>query len=142
MSSFIVSNECMSNVINGLYWNHGFKEMYRHQIHKKMNLDNYDKDSDLAYQDFGNKLFELNQKAVMARYPEDKTNYAQIHKFEWKDRSVSDLQFLKSVQCLMYQCSEGDVPNTELYKWLEVLERCLMAHIINKMPEYNQAAWS
>ena len=51
------------------------------------------------------------------------------------------IQVFKSVQCLLYQCSEENVPNQPLYKFLEELENLIARHIISEMPEYEKAQW-
>lgn len=127
----------MNNIVNGLFWNHRFKDMYGSLL-RKMNLNEAD-----DYEELGNKLFELNGDAVTQRYPEDHSDYVQVHRFKWVDQPVKTIQFLKSVQCLIYQCSEGDVPETELYKWLTDLENCLKSFVIEQyIPEYHKAEWS
>lgn len=137
MSSFIVSQRCMNNIINGLFWTHSFKNAYG-SLYKEQNLIE-SKD----FEAFANKLWKLNQAAVTQRYSKsDNSEYAKIDEFVWdNDSTPSKLQFLKSLDCLHYQCSEGTVPKRKLYKWLERVIRCLSNHIISSMPEYNKAEW-
>lgn len=135
MSSFIVSTECMNSIINGLFWKHQFKDMYSGS-YREQNLNEL-KD----YKKLAKKLYLLNQKAVEQRYPDDTSDYAELPKFEWIDKTVSDMQFLKSLQCFRYQCYEGNVPQTKLYKWIEGLIHNVMNYIIDKMPEYSKAEW-
>lgn len=138
MSSFMVSTDCMSYIINGLFWNHGFKNFISTSILDQQNLHEY-KD----FRNLADRLFEMNQKALLQRY-DDKpdSDYVKIPKFEINDKPVSDLQLLKSLQCLSYQCCEGNVPKTKLYKWVETIIESLKSYIISKMPEYDKAKWS
>ena len=138
MSAFMISEECMGNIINGLYWTHDFKNLYS-GVYKEKNLFE-EKD----FESLAESLFLLNQSALIQRYPNDKadSDYIQIPKFKWKDKTISIYQFLKSVQCLKYQCTEGDIPEKNLYKWLDELEKCLMSFIINRIPEYDKAKWN
>jgi len=48
---------------------------------------------------------------------------------------------LKSLQCLIYQCSEGSVVKTGLYKKLIEVKNDLQDLIISDMPEYKKAVW-
>lgn len=102
MSSFMVSSNCMSNIINGLFWNHNFKNL-NSSIYSEQKLNQSNDFKKLA-----KRLFLLNQAALMYRY-DDKPNsdYFKIPKFIWKDKEVSVYQVLKSLECLRYQCSEG-----------------------------------
>lgn len=126
----------MNNIIEGLYWNHAFKNRYP-SLYKKMNLDCGSK----GFRDFAEKLYLLNQAAVMQRYPSYRSEFIQMPKFEWVSAQVTDIQLLKSLRCLRYQCSEGTVVDEPLYLWLENVINCLMEHIISKMPEYDKAKW-
>jgi GH43 family beta-xylosidase len=131
MSSFIVSQECMNRIINGLYWTHDFKDI-NIAWYMQYNLEN-SKDFEL----FGNRLFRLNANAVSQCYG----STVRAPKYKWTDDTISIFQFLKSVQCLIYQCAEGDVIDTSLYRDLVLLEKKLMHHIIYHMPEYKEAEW-
>ena len=51
------------------------------------------------------------------------------------------IQSLKHVQCYLYQCNEGNVPDSSLYKDVEKLQNGLIWEIISNMKEYNEATW-
>jgi hypothetical protein len=50
-------------------------------------------------------------------------------------------QALKSLNCWHYQCAEGDVPNTELFKGFSEIIHAIEGAIVSRIPEYDQAAW-
>ena len=54
---------------------------------------------------------------------------------------MDKIQLVKALQCLHYQCSEGNVPETKGYKELENVIREVVMSIIYSMPEYDQAEW-
>lgn len=137
MSAFMVSNECMNNVINGLFWNHQFKD-WNSEIYKEQNLNDSEDFEELAI-----RLFTLNQSALIQRYPNEKadSDYIQIPKFEWKGKTCNIYQTLKSLHCLHYQCSEGEIPEEPLYKWLDKVISALESYIINRLSEYEKAKW-
>ncbi|KKK51532.1 hypothetical protein LCGC14_3114020 [marine sediment metagenome] len=137
MSSFIVSISCMQNIIEGLFWHHQFRERYGN-LYEKQNL--YHESGDFNV--LAENLYLLNQAGVMQRYPDKPdSNYVKIPKFNWRNKPVNDMQLLKSLQCLRYQCCEGDIDKEPLYKWLQDMISCLMDFIIDKMPEYDKAKW-
>lgn len=136
MSSFMISTDCMDNIINGLFWKHEFKNMHS-SLYEDQGLMKAEDFRKLAY-----RLFELNQKALMQRYNEKKgASYNKIPDFKWEDKKVSNMQFLKSMACLRYQCSEGSVPRTKLFKWLSRVIDAYQSHVIYKIPAYTKAKW-
>ena len=51
------------------------------------------------------------------------------------------IQSLKHVQCYLYQCNEGNVPDSSLYKDVEKLQNGLIWEIISNMKEYQESTW-
>lgn len=104
--------------------------------------------SEESLKDLGKKLLELNIRAFKDRYEDRQVQEDGIavdeEEFEL-DRNAghcSKMQLLKSLQCLMYQCSEGDIPESSLlYKRMEEAENRLMQEIIDELPEWKTAKW-
>lgn len=101
-----------------------------------------------------NALSEMNCNALNQRYMhDDKAEPEQFPKnynrFEiagnYKDGAfeipTSYYQLLKSIDCYMYQCSEGNVPNSALYKAVEDIRATLVNWIIRNTVAYNNAYW-
>lgn len=86
---------------------------------------------------FGQMLCDLNADAIEARYRE--RDGIGEYKYAFKD--CRPIQIFKSVQCLMYQCSEGDVPNRKEFKALQMLRQMIADKIIGELPEYESATW-
>ena len=54
----------------------------------------------------------------------------------------SRVEALKALRCVIYQCSEGDIPDTSLlYKRMTDRANALCREIVSDLPEYEQAAW-
>lgn len=136
MSSFIVSHECMNNIINGLFWNHEFKNMYRYILED----EGYKRSED--FERLAKDLFNLNYDAVDCRYDE-KNERESAKSFIWvnPETNLSEFQVLKSMRCLRYQCSEGDIPETKLFKLLCELIDAWKSFVIDMIPEYEAAKW-
>lgn len=85
-------------------------------------------------------MAELNRQSVNIRYGEHEI--ADNICYEEKLYRATLIQVYKSLQCYLYQCCEGEIPETSnLYK---ALQRACgnMAHcIVSRLPEYEQAAW-
>ena len=136
MSAFIVSEKCISVIIYNLFWNHDFKR-YHHifEDYGYITAEDFDR---LAME-----LFRMNREAVKQRYEEpDDSDYIKIPKsVNWDEGKLDQYQTLKSMHCLRYQCTEGDVPETKLYKFLDEIIDQWADFIIEQIPEYQEARW-
>jgi len=87
----------------------------------------------------GLALRRMNAEAVGQRYDEaPEADDAYQYRSE---TAPSAVVFLKSLDCLLYQCSEGDVPERRLYKALEAIQARVCAHVARNLPEYDKARW-
>lgn len=105
------------------------------------------------YVDFLFELHELNCEAVEARYqhhgPCDRVvNFKEVEVMvaELKPRlSLSPTaawsQALKAIDCYLYQCSEGDVPERELYQKIEKLSSLIAGDLARNTKAYDDAPW-
>lgn len=108
-------------------------------IDKAVFLFNEDR---LAAQDLdklGNDLWRLNAEAVAIRYREPVTEPGE---YRWKGRAFSKVVAFKGLQCLLYQCSEGEIPQTsELYRRCNEKLNATAREIVEVLPEYEKAKW-
>jgi hypothetical protein len=91
----------------------------------------------------GQAMFQLNVIAVDARYGSGEAKRFRPLDYHYEvPESVPLVQVLKSLQCWLYQCDEGDVPQTALYMLFDnVVQLYLMTEIIDALPEYQNAYW-
>jgi hypothetical protein len=68
--------------------------------------------------DLGAALFALNICAVEARYGEGQAKEFRDLDYQFSLETASPRQVYASIKELQYQCAEGDVPETALYKLL------------------------
>jgi hypothetical protein len=134
MSSFLVSKETINNIVTGLtsktwtdciMWDYPFKDVI-----------NEDED----FNKLGKELIKLNLLALGKRYG-DELNEEEINNYEFNFKDSSKIQFIKNLQCFLYQCSEGDIINTKLFKDLRKVEIALINDYINDLEEYKTAKW-
>lgn len=117
MSAFIVGNGTMNRVVNAL-----------------------DKDRNLSCQELdelGRKLFEMNARAVDARY--GRCSVATDYRV--RVRSYPKFELVKALDCLIYQCSEGDVPKEPLYQDLVTVRNRMVREMVCADPAYEAAPW-
>ena len=90
-----------------------------------------------ACDEMGKQLYRLNAEAVLQRYgrPDDVPDYKYAVVFP------ALIQQFKSLRCLIYQCSEGTVPQTVLYQSLLRREMDLASQIVGNLEEYDRADW-
>lgn len=99
-------------------------------------------------------LSEMNCNALNQRYiHDDRAEPEQFPKdynhFEiagnYRDGAfeipISYYQLLKSIDCYLYQCSEGNVPELALYKAVKNIRAILANWIIRNTTAYNEAKW-
>ncbi|MFA5416911.1 MAG: hypothetical protein WC341_00495 [Bacteroidales bacterium] len=98
MSSFLVTPKTISIVAKAIDQNRG--QMEGHKI-------------------TFNALFALNKAALDSRYGKGAGNKAAkewAEEFSYKEYNPSDLETIKRITCLHYQCSETGTINHPLYK--------------------------
>lgn len=138
MSSFLVSNKTLNEIVAGIRQAHITDARHDTWITKDLSLLSA---SNLQgrYKYLFDKLYELNQMALKERYGE-KQDFGSSYIFSIVC-APSQMQLFKHLRCLVYQCSEGDVPETLLYKDLGKLVEAIAVDIVGKMPEYEVASW-
>jgi hypothetical protein len=139
MSAFIVADKTINTIVNWLR-----REIDRLPIISyKLKEAGYDTSASGWAEKLGHAMYQLNIKAVADRYGDNEARrfWKHEYRFEHTD-AVSLVQVLKSLQCWLYQCNEGDVPETKLYGLFDTdVQIYLMDKIITKLPEYEQAEW-
>ena len=100
--------------------------------------------------DMARDLWRLNALALLCRYGEPAEKFEEtIVSYGDPAPSNDPFQILKSANCLLYQCSEGDVPEMPLYRQLEEAAEALSDRLggpegnmgKNRNPRYDAAQW-
>lgn len=133
MSVYIVSDETINKILAGIRESQLGNNWTKNLPYIKGTiLDS----PDLAK--LGEKMLSMNRRAVNYRYNEKNA------RIPFRFRAVemtSHVQLLKSIQCFLYQCSEGKTPHMALYKALEKYAGDLAIMMINKTPDWERATW-
>jgi len=128
MSSFLVSEKTLYSAMKGIL----------HCKYSKLYKDvNKPKGISTVFM----ALNTLNSLALKVRYNEEPAPGYLYCGIKLSETSRNKIQCLKSLQCLIYQCSEGEVVKTGLYKKLVEVQNDLQDLIIRDLPEYEQAVW-
>ena len=139
MSAFMVADETINRVVTWLYWEVRKSEWLKRKVENELHLDTERQDFE---QNLGQAMFELNIAGVNVRYGEGEAKRYRDLAYRYTPAHGSKIQVLKSMQCFLYQCMEGEVVKKPLYRFFRnTIEVHLMESIINDLPEYNQAEW-
>ena len=117
MSSYIVSNRTIQAIVT--------------TFARKLPGNPYSAD----LQKLGQLLIEMNFSAYNDRYPNDKS--VGLETYQHSHLTLSDLSAYKIVSAYLYQCSEGDVPETDLYKAVAYLKSILADAIISRIDGFD-----
>ena len=127
MSSFLVSDTVINSIIEMTQ-----EEDFFDTIHEKLN------DLDLSdSKELGQSLVNMNYESVNNRYGSKE----KPTKFELKKTDFNVYQKLKNLQCFQYQCSEGNVPQSKLFKFIEELIIDVTDGIVRRNHLYENAKW-
>ena len=133
MSSFLVSDKTINNIvtgltsniwIEGLMWEYPFKNLTGEELNN-----------------LGRELLKLNYYALSQRYGDKINNNKEIEKYVFNYEHTSLLQFIKNLDCFLYQCSEGKKINKKMFKLLTKIQRCFYYKVIYDLEDYKKAKW-
>lgn len=139
MSAFIVEDQIINRVVD---WLNHLQPTYQHNEYI-MQQAGYDVRSPLHCKRLAEDMFTLNCESIEQRYGEGEAEKFRDLDFRHKPEYCLDIfQVLKSLQCFLYQCSEGSVPEqSKLYKALKDVEHNICYHLVSNMPQYEAAKW-
>lgn len=72
--------------------------------------------------DTGQRLLRMNSKAIEERYGEEGMSEREIKRYKRTKVQISEVQMCKTLRCFTYQCSEGGVPEMQLFKDIRGIE--------------------
>lgn len=138
MSCFIVSDKSINAIVNALELNPLFR-WNRDKIIHAAGLAPCCVD-EKTFQLLAEKLLQMNYEAFDARY-NDKTKDGEISIERNYSVDGSNVYLYKTLQSYLYQCSEGDVNKSELFKALTEFMAFVASEVIGKLDEYKQVPW-
>lgn len=150
MSAFVVSTSCINRVVAVICGRGEYGPIVRQ-------FDGIDTQSRGAATEIGRRLLSLNIEAVMQRYPDTQDNPAALpgdtdalwQRDHYKAAAgragkldtATLIDGVKALQCLAYQCSEGDVTETPLFRELTAAAGTVALEVVRRQPAYSQAEW-
>ena len=138
MSAFMVSTNVMAKVVTAILLN---LDTFGTQSTRHVALLAAPTDAQKdAGTKIGRKLFLMNRRALGARYEcSSRFPLPQFVFAKWAD--ATPVEQFKAMRCLLYQCCEGKIPNSQLYDELNRTAGELAQRIVQDLPEYEKASW-
>jgi hypothetical protein len=139
MSAFVVGNETINRVITHLATARNLDHI------RKTILD--ETGADLVTGEgrakLGAAMLQLNCSAVDARYGDGESQtFRDDMTYGFRLEMTNAVQAYKSLQCWLYQCAEGEIPESSLlYATMERVKNDLACSIVEAMPAYDKARW-
>ncbi len=151
MSAFIVEDKVINDAVNYLATARRHGSFEYHGIMAKEFM--VDMTSPKEVDQLAAAMFQLNVNAVEQRYGEGEAKSFRDLNFQYIPQEkigglisvgepVTPVQAYKSLQCWLYQCSEGDIPGTSLlYAAMEKVHAEMAHAIVQASPDYDRARW-
>jgi hypothetical protein len=111
MSAFIVNTSVMAKVVTAILLN--FDSFDGEKTHRAALLAAPTDAQKEAGTKIGRNLFLMNRRALRARYGCSTVGLPDFVFGKWA--AASPVEQFKAMCCLLYQCGEGEVPNSQLY---------------------------
>lgn len=137
MSAFIVSNRTINEIVSFLKYD---KKRDYGYIAKHVEVLGYNFDLTESCEMLAHELYNLNYMAVNDRYSENSEHMTTTFTYQ-PVLMESKYQAIKSMDCWLYQCSEGEIPQNELFKAIEKVRDSLCHKIIQRSKEYDVCKW-
>ena len=143
MSAYICNNKTVNRIVSML------DDRSREADRRRLSDLNHPLVTDEDRAKFGEMLRMMNVGAVMQRYPDLASSHdapgtvgetscdSYQYSYEWTE----PIQAYKTLQCWLYQCGEGNVPEMELYQELEKVNTRQAREIVSRLDAYNAAEW-
>lgn len=138
MSAFIVEDEVINRVL-GFLWCERSNSCYQRILRDEQGIEIL---TDEGRDKLGRAMFELNCNAVEQRYGEGEAKEFRPLDYRPGIALCNKVQAYKSLRCWLYQCMEGDVPETSLlYATMQRISDEMAHEIVSNLDAYEKARW-
>ena len=140
MSAYVVDDSTINRIVSYFYTKSLGDRFY--WPNRTIEEAGYNLEDKTDRERLANDMFALNVRAVNGRYGEGQA--AEFRPLDFQYMAAIPPQTIgayKALDCLLYQCSERDVPNSDLYKMLWEVKVRLACEIVDNLPQYNRESW-
>ena len=143
MSSFLVSSETINSLAYMLK-----DETWKYHLSPELDMTPVTGEARRfingfqSYEDLADWMTIMNLEALRQRYGQKAViQDAGCVNLEAKPKKLSDIQFLKSLTCYLYQCAEGTVDESKFYRVLQDVRDSFPYGAITKTQAWGDAHW-
>lgn len=149
MSAFVVNDSVVNNIVTFVYKNNRkYDDKYYYCLFELRDAGYLSKDpgqdAQYAPKRLAEDMFTLNCDAVEQRYGEGEAKEFRPLDFKYMTTGLERqnvYQVLMDISCWLYQCSEGNAPENNLYKAISALRGNIAWHLISRSKAYEAAQW-
>ena len=136
MSAFLVEEKTLHKILSGLEYELRQSRWLKEQCEKELQIDFADSQWQTH---LGQKMWDLNQLSLGYRYGDKPVKLTYRFQFNL----CRPIQAFKALQCWLYQCMEGEIPETsKLYHFFDkVVVPDWAELLVMRTPDYDQAEW-
>lgn len=145
MSAFVVEDGTINRIVSWLnvigMAGHNNERLYTLAPITKLG---YDLSQDEDCKRLANDMFKLNCESINQRYGTGQAEQFRPldFKYIYSGATANIYQALKSLRCLIYQCCEGDIPESNaLFEAMERVSMLMCYHIVTRSKEYEACEW-
>ena len=142
MSAYVVDFSTITKIVRHIERQHMAKSNCSYQIDRILMEAGYDLDDKEESFRLASDLLAMNVAAVNQRYLEDE----KPEPFKWESATLPLGKFghvyaYKALRCLLYQCSEGNVPEWPLYEAIDDIANMLACDVVESSEDYELAPY-
>ena len=135
MSAYIVEDKTINRIITFLASDQEASHV-KSLLKTQLGLDHND---EKYHENLGTRMFSLNILAVNTLYGVGEAEKFRPLDYKFHYEITDRIQALKSLRCFLYQCYEGEIPESQLFKILDSYAAELAYRIISYLPAYERA---
>lgn len=141
MSAYIVNDVTINKIVSYLYAKASGPDPSIHWDKTKLGALGFDLSSRDSCAVLARRMFDMNVAAVKARYGEAEGEGFPLLSFKYLFTPATQIEVIKALECWKYQCTEGNISESELYKAMVQIHCLLCTDFIHRLDEYEAAPW-
>ena len=141
MSAFIVGDDTINKVVSYIYATANGPDVSVFCKHTELYRMGYDVSDVHSCAELAQKMSDMNVAAVNARYGEDEAEKFCPLDFHFRIVHANLANVIKALESWHYQCTEGDIPELDLYQAMDEVHCILCAEFVHRTEEYEAIPW-
>lgn len=146
MSAYVVDDKTINRIVSwfNVVGMAGGVHKYYYCVKPLLDLG-YKLDTELGCKRLAEEMFTLNCDSVEQRYGEGEAKEFRPLDFQYMftGSGVNMYQLVASLRCFLYQCCEGNIPQSNLlYNVLEKISKDICYYIVTNSDRYQKMKWA